>query len=164
MGLGRMIGSRQPPAAAFQNRRRRTSGCSTDVKDRRVPHTRRSTQLSARGGLSGRHTRSDCQRKRERQVWIEPVPKFAADEVSLRMKVDRLSGHPGRQNRFNCSIRSVSSFRYNPIPLHDPCHSHNRHNRYNPTFRRTSLSTKALQLQSSTDSWSDCGVCSDWTV
>ena len=32
--------------------------------------------------------------------------------------------------------------------MHDPCHSYNRHNRYNPTFRRNPFSNKALQLQS----------------
>lgn len=42
----------------------------SDQKDRRVPHTRRSSQLSARGGLSGRHTRLYCEGKRSRDLGL----------------------------------------------------------------------------------------------
>lgn len=73
-------------AVAHQNRRRGTSGmfnrCQRPAGATHPPVN--STQRKKRS-LRSPHTLG-LPAESEQQVWNEPVPKFAADEVSLRMK------------------------------------------------------------------------------
>ena len=148
--LGRLNGFKTAVDLAAISVRLCSGGCMERERCKKTGgcHTPAGHQLSAQGGLSGRHTRSDCRGKSRR--WPRSRDSVLSSRGSTASGRQILAGH--RHNRFKPFIRTDPFYRYNPYPMHDPCHSANRYNRYNQTsgpnaFCRILLRRKAIAFR-----------------